>query len=422
MPHGTLPANLTPSYGDFAVDEAWQSITLQNGWVPYSTPQPVDAVNYNSPQVYRDSTGMIHLRGLISHPTGTGWNSGGMTLATLPYSSLQGLNFGVMWSGRVQNDATTNVVIEVVSNTLTIYINRTGVQPACPWLSLDGICFPDASVLTTAARAQFWGKVPANATPNIDQFWTQVADLSSTTDPNLVMAGGGTAVLYMDGEDMCHLIVHIGASANVQAAAKTIAVIPEAYRPSGIYMAPITRDVDFDGTNFGGETSRAEMNLQTGAMTTSSRWDAMLTWMPQTVIDNAVGATQPMTAIGSRNAAISYPNFDAAPFNPTPVLTPTYFNTWTQYGIGYEGGLYIPSNQLRQRCRLTGLMRVGTAGTVAFVSLPPAKTHIFLGLNGTSNGSGNGVPAEFRVNTSGNVTPTQASLWHCISGASYRTI
>lgn len=110
------------------LQEDWQNLTLVNGWVRYST-------GFNPPQYFKDSQGIVHLRGLIKNGTD-------VIISTLPT--------GYRSSFRVLLVGTTNVnVSSTIFVSCRIDITNTGVITLYGhydevWVSLDGITFRTA--------------------------------------------------------------------------------------------------------------------------------------------------------------------------------------------------------------------------------------------------------------------------------------
>lgn len=113
---GDVYFNFNPRYAS----TNWTSLTLDNGWVTYSS-------GYNAPAYYRDSDGFVHIRGMIR--SGTVAND--LVVATLPAGyrparrELQNCysNAGIM---RCDVDASGNIRIYPSTNS---------------WFSLDNITF-----------------------------------------------------------------------------------------------------------------------------------------------------------------------------------------------------------------------------------------------------------------------------------------
>lgn len=104
-----------------AYAEDWITPTLVNGWMPYSAA-------YNTEGYYKDSFGVVHLRGLIKNGTTTP----GTTLFTLP----------------VGYRPVTRELLGTITNPNAIGridVNYTGVVTIelgdIAWLSLDGLTF-----------------------------------------------------------------------------------------------------------------------------------------------------------------------------------------------------------------------------------------------------------------------------------------
>lgn len=419
---------------DFTADQAWQSVTLENGWVQYS-----DTTTYNTVGAYKDAEGMIHLRGLISNPTGAGWTFTSTRLFFLPagFASLGTFSFAPAWNGRT-SDQTTNVVVSVTSNQVLIYINFD-VPPACAWLSLDGISFP-ASDVTNAARRVTIGENNANTTQVPSRVWTKILDYTLPTAWGL-----STSELYMDGEGFCYCIYHINHIANTNYANQAFMVVPEQYRPAGHQIFAMCRNIGGDLNTYDGEVFRADFNVATGALSfvnphtpvLTTRFDGIIGWAPaayhpvnypSSLFTLTTG--DPFPAIGNMAANVSVPNSYGNNFQPYDVgvdVGLTFQNAWSNYGGGYDVARVYKST-FKNNIRMQGLIKPGSAGVSAFTSsdpqpgrsIGPLKTHIFLSLWGVSNGVSSGSPGEIRVNGNGTVVPSNASAWQTLCGINYR--
>jgi len=101
--------------------EGWQTPTFQNGWENYST-------EYNSAAYFKDSLGVIHLRGLVKNGSGT--------IFTLPqgYRPARRELFGVATNPNVMGR------IDILSDGgVSMVAGNNG------WISLDGIIFKAGS-------------------------------------------------------------------------------------------------------------------------------------------------------------------------------------------------------------------------------------------------------------------------------------
>ncbi|MFO0052628.1 MAG: hypothetical protein ACOVQ3_12100 [Dolichospermum sp.] len=105
--------------------ESWQTPSLQNGWVIYqettgNPPRPI----YNPPGYFKDSFGIVHLRGLVQN--------GGGTIFTLPvgyrpaYRELQAVQTWNNTIGRLDVHTDGQVIMQQGNN---------------GWFSLDGVTF-----------------------------------------------------------------------------------------------------------------------------------------------------------------------------------------------------------------------------------------------------------------------------------------
>lgn len=99
-----------------------QTLTLNNSWVLY------DAANGRPAKAYKDSSGVVHLQGLIKSGTMTN----GTQIATIPtgFTPLTGVFAPVAFSGGT-------AVISIAGSNLAIVSGVT----ANTWLSLDGISY-----------------------------------------------------------------------------------------------------------------------------------------------------------------------------------------------------------------------------------------------------------------------------------------
>jgi hypothetical protein len=100
--------------------EPWQTPTLENGWVPFAT-------GYNPPGYFKDSMGIVHLRGLV--------RSGkiGFSIFTLP----------IGYRPEFQNIFAASTAPDVYARLDVLTDGRVFPQTgsANSWLSLDGITF-----------------------------------------------------------------------------------------------------------------------------------------------------------------------------------------------------------------------------------------------------------------------------------------
>ena len=104
------------------VQEDWQDLTLENGWTRFST-------TYNPPQYFKDSQGIVHLRGLIKDGTAE-------EISTLPtaYSpSFRELHIG-----------TTNRNVSCRIDITNAGVITLAADYDNAWVSLDGITFRTA--------------------------------------------------------------------------------------------------------------------------------------------------------------------------------------------------------------------------------------------------------------------------------------
>lgn len=101
--------------------ESWQTPTFQNGWINYD-------VNYNSAGYFKDSLGVIHLRGLVKHGNGT--------IFTLPegYRPARRELFGV-----ATNPNVFGRIDVLLDGQVSMVTGNNG------WISLDGITFKAGS-------------------------------------------------------------------------------------------------------------------------------------------------------------------------------------------------------------------------------------------------------------------------------------
>jgi hypothetical protein len=105
--------------------ESWQTPSLQNGWViyPETTGNPPTPM-YNPPGYFKDSFGIVHLRGLVQN--------GGGTIFTLPvgyrpaYRELQAVQTWNNTIGRLDVHTDGQVIMQQGNN---------------GWFSLDGVTF-----------------------------------------------------------------------------------------------------------------------------------------------------------------------------------------------------------------------------------------------------------------------------------------
>jgi hypothetical protein len=97
--------------------EAWHTPTFQNGWVNFGD-------SYNPAGYFKDSLGIVHLRGLVKDGSGT--------IFTLP-AGYRPPNRELQ---AVQTDRNTIGRIDILADgTLLMYAGSNG------WISLDGITF-----------------------------------------------------------------------------------------------------------------------------------------------------------------------------------------------------------------------------------------------------------------------------------------
>lgn len=107
-------------------EQAWQTPTLQNSWVAY------DVASYPTAQYYKDSLGIVHLRGLIK--------SGGTTSIIFTLPSGYRPEFGQSHFPVATNSVTG--VIRVERSTGNV-VGSGGISAT--WLDLAGINFPARS-------------------------------------------------------------------------------------------------------------------------------------------------------------------------------------------------------------------------------------------------------------------------------------
>lgn len=103
------------------IQQAWQTPTLQNSWVQYDT-------IFGTAQYYKDSTGVVHLRGLLKNGTVTA----GTSLFTLPagYRPVMQMLYEV-----TSNDARARLDVKT-DGTVT-----TGPGVSNLWVSLANMSF-----------------------------------------------------------------------------------------------------------------------------------------------------------------------------------------------------------------------------------------------------------------------------------------
>lgn len=116
-----LAANAVTS-GKIEAQQAWQTPPYSNSWVDY------DSTTYYGARYYKDSLGVVHLRGLIKSGTATA----GTTMLTFPAGYRPGVQ---MIFETVSNDARAALTLHTDGTLKT----RTGVNNT--WVSLNGITF-----------------------------------------------------------------------------------------------------------------------------------------------------------------------------------------------------------------------------------------------------------------------------------------
>jgi hypothetical protein len=121
------PAAPQASHSSAAATKApvWHPITLDSGWV-------YGGFNSNHPGYYKDSAGIVHLRG----------SSVGGSTATAAFQLPVGFRPShVLWLSIYASNGSSGG-LEIKTNGLAFLFDSTGGTDVQGWSSLDGISFP----------------------------------------------------------------------------------------------------------------------------------------------------------------------------------------------------------------------------------------------------------------------------------------